>query len=254
LRETAMLARMIPNGVGALAPFIATYARDRSNWPELTTMFRSNPQLGSATLIELAKDPANTDLVLELAGPQPRGAAQPWMDTLMSSLVADYQYDRAYGVWRGFARDDAPAAPGLIYDPGFRDSATPGPFNWVLTASTLGIAERRPGGGLHVLYYAQDDGVLASQLLVLAPGRYRLAMKVSGDLRNLGLLSWKLTCAGGAEELLRLRLAAVTQGTFDVPSDCPAQRLELVGSAPDLAQALDVTISGLSLTREQPRG
>lgn len=253
LREAGMLARMIPNGVAAFAPFVATYAKDPRNWPELRSIFRSDPQLGSAALTELAYDPRNSDLVLQLAPPAASGAAQPWMTVLINSLVTDRKYAKAYQIWRTLAGRGA-AAEGLIYDAGFRDAATPGPFNWSLTSSALGLAERSPGGKLHVIYYAQDDGVLASQLLVLKPGRYRLAMQVSGDLRNIGLLSWKLTCEDSKAELLRLRLAAKTEGVFAVPSGCAAQRLDLVGSAPDLAQALDVTIGGLSLTPEQAGG
>jgi len=253
LRETAMLARMVPNGVAALAPFIATYAKDPKNWPELAIMFQSNVQLGNATLAALARDPGNSDLVLRLAKSQPRGTPQPWIGDLVSSLVADHEYAKAYQVWRRVAQVSG-SADGLIYDSSFRDSAAPGPFNWTLTSSALGLAERKAGGRLHVVYYAQDDGVLASQLLLLQPGRYRLAMKVTGDLRNLGMLSWRLTCASSARELFKIPLAATTQDSFEVPEGCGAQRLELAGSAPDLAQALDVTISGLTLTREQAGG
>jgi hypothetical protein len=251
LREGAMLARMIPNGVAALAPFVATYAKDSANWPQLKATFRTNPQLASATLAALAKDPSNSDLVLQLAASQPHGAAQPWMDVLISSMVNEGEYTKAHEIWSRIAQVRGPTGEPL-YDPTFRDSTAPGPFNWTLTSSALGLAERTPGGRLHVTYYAQDDGVLASQLLVLEPGRYRLAMRVSGDLRNVGLLSWRLTCAGSRQQLLKLRLAATTQGSFEVPSGCAAQRLELTGSAPDLAQAVDLTISGLSLTQDQP--
>ncbi|MBV9527163.1 hypothetical protein, partial [Sphingomonas sp.] len=253
LREAAMLARMVPNGIGALAPFVATYAKDPGNWAELGTMFASDPQLGNATLSTLAKDPRDSDLVLRLSTLQPRGTVQSWMDVLISSLVADGEFAKAHQVWRSTGQVNG-AADALIYDPAFRDASAPGPFNWTLTSSALGLAERRPGGRLHVIYYAQDDGVLASQLLVLSPGRYRIAMQASGDLRNVGLLSWRLTCANSPKELFGLRLGASTQGSFDVPGGCAAQRLELMGSAPDLAQAVDVTISGLSLTRESSGG
>jgi hypothetical protein len=251
LREAAMLARMVPNGVAALAPFVATYAKNPADWSQLKIMFRTNPQLANATLATLAKDPSNSDLVLQLAASQPHGGAQPWMDVLISSLVDEGEYTKAHEIWSRIAQVRGPTG-GPLYDPAFRDSTAPGPFNWTLTSSALGLAERKPGGRLHVIYYAQDDGVLASQLLVLEPGRYRLAMHVSGDLRNVGLLSWRLTCTGSRQQLLKLRLAATTQGSFEVPSGCAAQRLELAGSAPDLAQAVDVTISGLRLTEENP--
>ena len=50
-----------------------------------------------------------------------------------------------------------------MYDGGFTDSKSHGPFNWTLTSSTIGLAEREPGGRLHVIYYGQEEGVLASE-------------------------------------------------------------------------------------------
>ena len=38
--------------------------------------------------------------------------------------------------------------------------------------------------------------------------------------------------------------------SFDVPAGCPAQNLTIAGSAADLPQQADVTVSALSLTRE----
>src|SRR4029078_4582807 len=83
----------------------------------------------------------------------------------------------------------------LIFDAGFSNPAPPPPFNWTLTSSTVGLAERQSGGKLHVIFYGQEDGVLASQLLVLAPGTYRLAMRVTGGGAQLRSLRWSLTCA-----------------------------------------------------------
>jgi len=37
--------------------------------------------------------------------------------------------------------------------------------------------------------------------------------------------------------------------TFDVPSDCPAQQLQLTGLAPEFPETVDVTIGGLDLSR-----
>src|SRR3954452_7140384 len=39
LREFAALARLAPNGVGNVAPYIATYARVRANWPRFRALF-----------------------------------------------------------------------------------------------------------------------------------------------------------------------------------------------------------------------
>jgi hypothetical protein len=111
---------------------------------------------------------------------------------------------------------------------------------------------------LHVIFYGQEDGVLASQLLVLEPGHYRLAMGLAGDLSHAGSLSWVVTCVGANAALLALRLSdsnPASRGvTFDVPANCPAQRFELVANAPELPQQADIIVSGLNLSRVPGNG
>jgi len=255
LREIAILARMVPNGVTNLAPYVAAYAKDQRNWPHLKTLFRSDPMLEQAALSALASDPRNAELILDLATPS--AAAPQWTDGLLQSLIGAGQYAEAYRVWTRVAHV-APAAEPQIFDPAFQGSSAPAPFNWTLTSSTLGLAERQPGGRLHVVFYGQDDGALASQLLLLKPGRYRLAMRVAGDATHARSLAWTLTCANSRTQLLSLSLGdpgrAAAGVAFDVPADCPAQNLQLAGTAPELPQQADVTIAGLSLARGQSGG
>ncbi len=248
LREIALLARMVPNGVAGLAPFIAAYAKDRRNRPQLLSLFKSDPPLEDAALSTLASDAGNADLILELASNRP----PVWAGGLLNSLVASGQYERAHQIWARLAHV-APSSDELIFDPAFKGSDAPAPFNWSLTSSTVGLAERQAGGRLHVIYYGQEDGLLAGQLLVLSPGRYRLAMALAGDLSHAGSLSWTITCAGSPTALLSLRLndsAPAARGvTFDVPANCPAQRLELVARAPELPQQAEIIVSRLNLRR-----
>jgi len=179
-----------------------------------------------------------------------------WTNTLLDSLVRAGNYAKARAVWARLAH--IPAADGLIFDPQFRDSTAPGPFNWTLASSTLGLAERQSAGRLHLLYYGQEDGQLASQLLVLVPGRYRLAMQVSGDVANAGGLVWTITCQGSNAVLATLPLsdaARLRQGVaFDVPKSCTAQALQLNGHAPEIPHQSDITVSNLRLTREGQNG
>ena len=250
LREIAILARMIPNGIQALSPFVASYASNRSNWPQIRALFRSDPKLADAALTSLAADPRNSELVLELA-PARSDSPPLWAGELVRVLASAGEYAKAYDIWRRVNRVSRPAGA-LIYDSAFSDEKAPQPFNWTLTSSSLGLAERQGGGRLHVVYYGQDDGVLASQLLLLKPGRYQLDMQVGGDAGNPPMLSWTVTCANAATPLLKLGISGRTDGSFTVPSGCAAQKLELVGSAPDLPRTVDVTIGRLSLTEGRP--
>ena len=178
-----------------------------------------------------------------------------WLPILVGSLGEAGQYAKARDIWSAVAH--APLAPGsLIFDPRFTDGEAPPPFNWMLASSTVGLAERLPGRGLHLIYYGQEDGVLASQLLVLPPGRYRLGTDAPSVPDSAGSLQWRLVCARDNEVIAAVALDdAIRRGwRFAAPSSCPAQRLELAGSASDVARQTDVTIRSVRLEREQARG
>ena len=100
--------------------------------------------------------------------------------------------------------------------------------------------------------------MLASQLLVLPAGKYRLAMRVAGDVNHASALRWTVTCQGSNSVIASLPLsdaARLGKGlTFDVPAGCAAQSFALTGHAPEIVQQTDVTISGLQLSREGADG
>jgi len=253
LAEFAALARLAPNGAVNVTPFVASYAREPSRWPQLRALFRSDPDLAETTLEALAQDAANTNAILALADPTHRNAKSPWLPVLLATLVTRGDYQGARSIWAEVAR----VRPGnqLLFDANFSDAAPPAPFNWTLTSSTVGLAERQEGGRLHVIYYGQEDGALASQVLVLAPGRYALAMKVAGSSERIGSLRWTLTCPNAQAPFVSISLAALARGpsTFDVPTGCGAQRLDLVGSSSDIPQQIDVTLARVSLRRVNVR-
>jgi hypothetical protein len=255
LKDIVILARLAPYGAASLAPYLGAYAVDRSTWPQLRSVLRKNPELAAATLQSLARDPANADVTLALAEGPERDPRSPWIHVLLSSLVDAGEYGKAYSVWTKLSHI-RPNPRNSIFDPAFSRSDAPPPFNWTLTSSTIGLAERRPGGGLHVIYYGREDGALASQLLVLPPGAYRLTMRAGGDLGAAQPLQWRLTCVNSKAEIAAAPFAAVAgRGlAITVGGECGAQQLQLVGSSSDLPRQVDVTINQLTLTREAPRG
>ena len=257
LREIAILARMVPVGVASLAPYVAAFSKNPATRPKLKALFRADPQLEDAALQTLASDPGNADLILSLADlSRFKDNAPPWSVPLLAGLVQAGQYGKAHDVWVTLAHV-RPAPGTLLFDAGFTDDKTPPPFNWALTSSAVGLAERQPGGRLHVIFYGQEDGVLASQLLLLPPGRYRLAMQLTGDSAHARSLLWSVTCANSKATLACVPLdsAAAARGwQMTVPADCPAQQLELLGASPDLPQQVDLTIGNLRLSPEAGNG
>ena len=250
LAEIALLSRLAPQGRLAVAPYLALYAKDRKNWPELRSLFNANPQLGDTALQTLAADPSNAPIILGLANDRQRSGDASWVPLLLSRMIAAGDYGGARAIWASMSKTRlSPQA--LLFDPNFTDSGPPPPFNWDLSSSTVGLAERRPGGILHLMFYGQEDGALARQLLVLGPGSYRLSTRLQGGASHPEALNWTVRCVRGNQELARVTLdqAAAHGVSFQVPTGCSAQWLELNGSAPDLPQQSDVSISGLSLAR-----
>ena len=252
LQETALLARLSPQGVDTVAPFVAAYAQNRANWPQIRVLFRDQEGLENSVLEALARNAGNADAVLALAGPGHRQADSRWLPILLDSLVSSGEYPRARAIWASVGA--AGPTSDLVYDSSFEDSSAPPPFNWTLASSTVGLAEREPGRKLHVIFYGNEDGVLAGQLLLLPAGTYRMQLHLVGSPANAGALRWSIRCDKWTEAVGAAPIDQVARSgwTFSIPANCPAQWLELSGRTGDVAQQSDVTIGGFALTRAAP--
>ena len=249
MTEMAVLNRLVPAASAQLAPALADYARSPGAVQQIRTILQSYPELETPLLARLSYDPKNTDLILALAtSKQSSGPSPDWQRLLLTTLINDKQYDKAYAIWRKMA--GAPDLRGGFYNPTFADQSAPPPFNWQFTPGAGGVAE--PGnGGLQVLYFGRDNVELASQVLLLPAGRYRLESITSGNLGPSSGISWKGTCLSNQKAILALplRSSGSVSGEFVVPADCGAQRIALAADAPDVPQSADFRISELQLTR-----
>jgi len=248
LREVAALARLSPDGGDAAVPYVAQYAANPANWPALRDLFGKNPSLAQRVLVALASNIQTVAAALALSNPRETGNRQ-WLVVLVQTLINAGDYPKAHAVWERLAR--APAARGeLVHDADFRDASAPPPFNWQLTSSTVGLAERQKGR-LHVLFYGNEDGTLASQLLLLPPGAYRMSMRLVGDPARAHALTWSVWCDKAAQPLASVTLdtAAARGWQFAVPAGCSAQWLKLSGVSADVAQQVDLSISDLRLAK-----
>lgn len=252
LREIAAMTRILPGAAGQLVPRLAAYARTPGATPELKRVLRENPDLESMLLSSLATDPANTELVLALAnGGGEAGEPRAWQSTLLQTLIKAGMYRKAHLVWTKFAGLAAPTTG--IYRPDFSESNAPPPFSWTLGGADGGVAEPL-GGGLRVLYYGRKDVEFARQSVLLAPGRYRLGMVVTGSSGPEGQLRWVVRCLPALNTILELRLGAAKRpqvsGSFDVPANgCDAQDILLLGVGQEFPKSSDVQIGPLQLAR-----
>lgn len=250
LRQLVLLSRFAPGGSSALSPYVAAFARDPSHWPAVRAILGSDRDLAEGALTALAADPANSAAILALAPPQSLGPRAPWLPTLLAAQVADGDYAAARALWSRLSAID-PTAYGPVHDPTFRDTRSPPPFNWDLTRGAIGLAERRPGGGAHVIFYGNDNGVLMRQLIIAAPGHYRLASDIEGNPGAKDALGWKVACANDGRPLLDLpvRSGAGRAGVLVVPPACPALWLSLIGKVQDVRGDSDIVVHRAELTR-----
>lgn len=252
LDEIATLARLVPHSAEKVAPYLVAFAKMPGGLDDVKSVLRDHPELEPVLLRALSVDAANAETVLALwsggRGPGSKG----WQERLVRELIAAGQFSTARVTWARFAGRSAGEA---MLDLPFDGRNAPPPFGWQLTSGADGIAETVGEGQLHLLHYGRSDVTLASRLLTLSPGRYRMAMRVRGALAQRKRIAWSLTCLPSKSELMGFDLSAAGAGgalarSFSVPSACPAQELKLIASAPDFPEQADVTISAFRIQPE----
>lgn len=250
LHQLVRLARLAPNGITSIAPFVADFARSPANWPRMREILDREPALASPVFGALASDPANVPAVLALARGPERSPGAAWVQVALAAQIEARRYAEAHRLWArlsGLGEERG----ALVHDPGFRDSAAPPPFNWQLAQSAIGSAERRPGQGLHVLFYGSQSGSLARQMLLLAPGRYRLVTRNRGRLADPRALSWTVSCVSPASVLADIPVKAgmAIDQVFAVPANCPAQWLSLDARAQDIRGDSEIRVPFVRVER-----
>jgi hypothetical protein len=256
--EIAVLARLAPETGSLLVPELARMAADPRTGTILMGVLDMDPRLQQEVLSKLAGS-APPDLVLRLAGkaPPPAGTTPEWQGVLLGRLVGSQDYGRAYALWRDFARLPADSGGKSVYDGAFRNLPGAAPFNWQLTGSAAGVAERNHDGGLQVQYFGRAGAELATQLLLLRPGSYRLRVQAEGDASGDGArLSWTLDCAQSKAKLAELPLVKIKsalrtiEARFTVPAGgCSAQWLRLSGRPAEFPTEQDATIHDVRVER-----
>ena len=249
LAEISALTRLVPESLGGIVPQLAAFARMPDSLEQVRILLRDQPQLEPRLLYELAANPGAANLAISLWSGGTDDPDRAWQQRLVNSLVSAGRFDEAGKTWGRF--NPGARQEGGLVDPRF-EADDLAPFGWTLATGPAGVAEPEGGGRLHILYYGRDDLILASQLLLLKPGPYRLAMRVDATGPIPKSLSWVVRCLPASRDLAAVSLASAKGGVlavdFTVPGQgCAAQRLELAGTAPDLPEQADLTIAGLRL-------
>lgn len=251
LNELAILSRLFRGSTVQLVPALAAYARTPGAAEELGQVLKTHPQLRLPLLGALAADPDNANLILQLDEGSVRKPGEPppaWQATLFEGMIGKGSFDQAYGLWRRVSGIPEGVRP-LLFNGEFRDLPAPAPFNWRFASGSAGFAE--PGNGsMRVLHYGREAITLASQLLLLPPGSYRFTIAVAGTAAP-GALVWTASCVPGRQVLMEMAVGQSGGQTarLDVPANCPAQRLELLGREQDMPQQSDARLGPASIER-----
>jgi len=251
--ELAVLARLEPRGNQLLVPQLVRLTGSAEARDALVEAVGDQPIMADV-LTKLATDGGDPEIILNLARRQPAradGGFAEWQRLLLARLVEGGEERRAYDLWRRFVGGDA---RDLVYDPDFRGRPGPPPFNWELSVNDVGAAERGREGGLQIEFFGRKSGPLARQLLMLRPGRYRLAFEAEGSANGQGSrIELSLACRGGANlatfpfrEVSTTRRRAEVD--FTVPAGCEAQWVTFAGVAAEFPATQRLTVPRLSLT------
>jgi hypothetical protein len=257
--EVALLTRVMPRSGQYLIPGLARFAEDPKASAALADVLRSNPSMQGDVLEHLAGTGASPDMIIRLANSLPPGTGEEdtrWQRILLSSMIERGDVDRAFAIWARYAGAPASGRKSGLYDGRFEGLPGSPPFNWALVANNAGVAERSKAASLQVEYYGRAPAELATQLLTLQPGKYRLSFRAEGEAKDGGSLNWILSCNRSNQAIQTVKIQNVTYaprviaGEFVIPAGgCPAQWLKLLGTPSEFPDTQSVAISDMRIDR-----
>jgi DNA-binding transcriptional regulator YbjK len=257
--EITVISQLLPESAQVLIPELARFARNPETRGTLAEVLRKNPRMQNQMLEHLAGNGTDPDIVLALAPPLAPGRDRPeWQRRLLQAVVDKGDISRARALWARFAGVDPAKLEGSVYDPQFQGLPGPAPFNWQFSETAAGVAEPTRAPALQVEYYGRADAELASQLLMLRPGSYRISFQALGatpGTADRSAVAWQLSCHPGKAELATIPIRELSYkpkrigGSFSVPSSCSAVLLRLIGTPAEFPAAQSITISDLQVQR-----
>jgi hypothetical protein len=244
LKHVAPLGRLLGDGrTDAFAGALATYVGQPGALEKVRPVLQQSPTLRREVMTGLASDPAAATTLRALV--RPGDAGERWL---------------AEAFERHLANGDVAAARALLAAAGVQGGGTvltawpagagQGPLRWRFPADKEGAAEPVANGPLRLVYYGRADAALADHLLLLTPGRYSLQATFAG-LLPAGTFEWRMSCVQGGAALMSWPVVERSGArTFEVPADCPAQRLALWGRTGEFPRTSAVELIRATLNRD----
>jgi hypothetical protein len=240
-----ILLRTRPQVVTQVMPTLARIAEDKDANSVLKRALAENPPwraLFFSNLLQNITDARTPlDLLVSLKdSPVPPTPAD--LREYLALLIRHNFYELAYYVWLQFLPREQLGSAGLLFNGSFETKPSGLPFDWVITPGsgvTIDFARRpdevRQRALLVEFGHGRVDFRGISQMVMLAPGSYRLNGQYRGQVTGRRGLEWRILCAG--VETPMAKSAMVTGNTpewteftvsFTVPAtDCRAQQVRL---------------------------
>lgn len=190
---------------------LALIAEDPNGLPLLAEALAKGPPWRQSFFAALPETMKRIQTPLELmmalkqsAKPCVYKEVAPYLDALIAKNAVEF----AYNVFLQFLPPSELDHLDLIMHANFERDPTGLPFDWRITRGVNATNEFVPVGiggerALHFVFgYGRIQFPEVSQIVLLAPGRYRLEGKLRGSVVGKRGLRWRLRCAGGAGEVL----------------------------------------------------
>lgn len=228
-----------------LFPMLARFTTSDRSIAPLVAMIAANPPWRGwflANLSGLLANQSRLDKLFSMLGASASPPTKTELVTYLSRLVKDGNYTKAHQLWLAILPPAESANDTYPYNADFTAPPDGMPFNWQLrSVPGAHVQIVKPEGSNLPALRLEFSGrriqpIKAEQLMLLAPGYYRLSGRVRAEnLQTQRGLWWSISCAGDPPkqlahtELLSGSVPWSDFGTdFQVPATgCPAQWLQL---------------------------
>lgn len=251
--DTAL--RVSASAQAQLFPVMANVLRNRAAMPDFTALLKKRPPWTEAFLYTAITSGIATenlaDVYLSL-GRRYTYQGQDLSALMLEQLVAQRSFAKAFAIARGFYGKRSLGAK--LSSPDFATSSAPEPFSWQLTSSAdfdaIAAKSGEGRGRIELLVTGTGAGVVARQLLNLAPGPYTFVGSASseGGTRTVDL-EWRLRCAETGVIVGQLSPFAVRQSQWVVPTGCRYQWVELYADANQSLSTQTLFVNGVRLEK-----
>ncbi|CAA2142096.1 hypothetical protein [Hyphomicrobium sp. ghe19] len=266
------LLRIQPKAISGVVPAFAQIAEMPSGADQLIATLSTRPPWRENVLYALNGKTSKRETPLMLLSGLKKSEYPPTareIGAYLRYLIDARNYEIAYYSWLQLLAPEQLGSAGLLFNGGFRLQPSGLPFDWTIEGGSGAIAEIAIGQGpkeTNALSLELGGGRVdfrpIYQLILLAPGRYRLVGLSKGHLKGLRGLQWQIAClekrseAVGVSEPFLAGSSVWTEFTaaFEIHAGCKAQVLRLVLDARSASETFvsgSFAFAGLRITRDE---